>query len=91
MIWAEHEPADPCELGGENDLSAYYFSLLEERLDLYARDNRFGLEPLDVHVVSLCRAMALDTTLARRWRELPDPPDEAFEFQDDALPRRDSG
>src|ERR1700712_3486491 len=21
VIWAEHEPADPCELGGENDLS----------------------------------------------------------------------
>ena len=91
VIWAEHEPADPCELGGENDLSAYYFDLLEQRLEVYACDNRFGLEPLDVHVVSLCRAMALDTTLARRWRELPDPPDEAFSDPDDDPPWRGSG
>src|SRR5450432_3966185 len=84
VIWAEHEPADPCELGGENDLSAYYFDLLEQRLEVYACDNRFGLEPLDDHVVSICRDMALDVTLARRWRDLPDPPDEAFaEPQDD--------
>ena len=85
MIWAEHEPADPCELGGENDLSGDFFDLLEQRLDVYARDNRFGLEPLDVHVVSLYRAMALDTTLARRWRELPDPPDEAFEDREEPV------
>jgi hypothetical protein len=75
VIWAEHEPADPSD--DEDDLSGFFFDLLEERLDLLARDDRFGLEPLDVHVVSLCRAMGLDATLARRWRELPDPPDEA--------------
>jgi hypothetical protein len=86
VIWAEHEPADPSELGGENDLSADFFDLLEERLDHYARDNRFGLEPLDVHVVSLCRTLGLDPTLARRWRELPDPPDEAFGEPDAELP-----
>jgi hypothetical protein len=82
VIWAEHEPAegDP----PEDDMAGYFFDLLERRLDHYARDNRFGLEPLDVHVVSLCRAMALDTTLARRWRDLPDPPDEAFSDLDDA-------
>jgi hypothetical protein len=76
VIWAEHEPADPSE--DEDDLSSYFFELLDERLDLLARDDRFGLEPLDVHVVSLCRSLGLDTTLARRWRELPDPPDAAF-------------
>jgi hypothetical protein len=91
VIWAEHEPADPSELRGENDLSGEFFDLLEHRLDHYARDVRFGLEPLDVHVVSLCRAMGLDTTLARRWRELPDPPDEAFEDPEEEPAWRGSG
>jgi hypothetical protein len=31
-----------------------------------------------VDVVAVCRSLGLDTTLARRWRELPDPPGEAF-------------
>jgi hypothetical protein len=84
VIWAEHEPADPSELGGDDDLSGYFFDLLEQRLDVAARDDRFGLEPLDDHVVSFCRALGLDEILAPRWRELPDPPDEAFaEPQDD--------
>lgn len=71
VIWAEHEPA---ELNDADDLSGGFFDLLEQRLELSARDNGFGLEPLDVHVVAFCRALGLDTTLARRWRELPDPP-----------------
>ena len=74
VIWAEHEPADPSE-DEDDGLSGYFFDLLEQRLDLGARDNRFGLEPLDAHVVSVCRDLGLDTTLARRWRDLPDPPD----------------
>ena len=77
VIWAEHEPADPCELDGDDDLAGGFFDLLEDLLDLQARDNRFGLEPLDAHVVAVCRALGLDTGLARRWRDLPDPPDEA--------------
>jgi hypothetical protein len=80
VIWAEHEPA---ELNDADDLSGEFFDLLEQRLDLLARDDRFGLEPLDVHVVALCRSLGLDTTLARRWRELPDPPDAAFSDPDD--------
>jgi hypothetical protein len=91
VIWAEHEPADPSEVDEADDLCGYYFDLLEERLDLYARDNRFGLEPLDDHVVSLCRAMGLDTTLARTWRELPDPPDEAFAEPEEEPDRMSSG
>jgi hypothetical protein len=75
VIWAEHEPA---ELDDADDLSAYFFDLLEERLDLYSRDDRFGLQPLDEHVVTLCVAMGLDEAIARSWRDLPDPPDEAF-------------
>jgi hypothetical protein len=88
VIWAEHEPADPCEV--DDDLSGEFFDLLEQRLDLQARDDRFGLEPLDVHVVAFCRALGLDTALARRWRELPDPPGEALpgpeDDPDDARP-----
>jgi hypothetical protein len=77
VIWAEHEPDD--SKTPDEDLCGYFFDLLEERLDLYSKDNRFGLEPLDVHVVTMCRLMALDTRLARQWRELPDPPEEALE------------
>jgi hypothetical protein len=91
VIWAEHEPADPSEVEADDDYCGYLFGLLEERLELYARDDRFGLEPLDVHVVSLCRAMGLDTRLARRWRELPDPPDEAFSAPQDEPAWRGSG
>jgi hypothetical protein len=91
VIWAEHEPADPSELGSENDLSGEFFDLLEQRLDLLARDDRFGLEPLDVHVVALCRSLGLDTTLARRWSELPDPPDEAFADPEEEPTWRGSG
>ncbi len=77
VIWAEHEPAEAAD--PLDDLAGYFFELLETRLDILARDNRFGLEPLDVHVVSICRDMGLDVGLARRWRDLPDPPAAAFD------------
>ena len=89
VIWAEHEPAEGAD--PDDDVAGHYFDLLEERLELYSRDNRFGLEPLDDHVVSLCRAMALDVRLARRWRELPDPPPEAFDGSDEDPAWRGSG
>ena len=89
VIWAEHEPAEGAD--PDDDVSGHYFDLLEERLEVYCRDNRFGLEPLDVHVVSLCRAMALDVSFARRWRELPDPPTAAFDHPDDDPAWRGSG
>ena len=88
VIWAEHEPA---EQDGDDDLSGHFFELLEQRLEACARDNRFGLEPLDIHVVSLCRSLGLDVSLARRWRELPDPPDAAFLHPDDDPAWRGSG
>ena len=90
VIWAEHEPAEhePTEDDGEDDLSDYFFDLLERRLEIQALDNRFGVEPLDDHVVSLCRSLGLDLGLASRWRDLPDPPDEPFsDPPDDAAPR----
>jgi len=89
VIWAEHEPAE--DDGPEDDMAGYFFDLLEERLHLYSRDNRFGLEPLDEHVVKLCAAMTLSVALARRWRDLPEPPDEALAELDERSAWRGSG
>ena len=89
VIWAEHEPAEAAD--PLDDLSAEFFELLDARLDILARDNRFGLEPLDVHVVSLCRSLGLDVSLARRWRDLPDPPQTVFADPDDHPAWRGSG
>ncbi|MBU1376025.1 MAG: hypothetical protein KJ775_08770, partial [Alphaproteobacteria bacterium] len=85
VVWSEYEHADYDEAG-------YYFDLIEQRLDIRARDNTFGLmaeddawvvEPLDAHVVRLCRDLGLDEAAALVWRELPDPPPEALEPPDD--------
>jgi hypothetical protein len=77
VIWAEYEAVD-AEYEPSDTPAGYFFTLLEDRLELYARDNRFGLEPLDDQVVSLCAQMTLSVALARQWRDLPDPPDEAI-------------
>ena len=77
VIWAEHEPADWNE-PDENNLCGYFLDLLEDRLRERAKNNRFGLEPLDDHVIALCADMTLSTRLARRWRDLPDPPPEGL-------------
>ncbi|MFI4966840.1 MAG: hypothetical protein ACHP9T_15930 [Caulobacterales bacterium] len=86
VICAEREAADPSEQDDE-DLEGYLLDLLETRLDLGALDNRFGLEPLDDHVMAFCRALGLDPRLAARWRDLP-PPDEMLP---DPPPWRGSG
>uniref|UniRef100_UPI0025EADFF7 hypothetical protein n=1 Tax=Phenylobacterium sp. TaxID=1871053 RepID=UPI0025EADFF7 len=87
VVWSEYEPADY-----ENE-AGYYFDLIEQRLARRARDSRFGLvaqdddwavEPLDDRVVRLCRDLGLPEAAARAWRDLPDPPPEAFERPDDA-------
>jgi len=67
VIWAEHEHAE------DEDEVGYWFDLLEERMDLRARDDAFGLEPLDEHVVSMCLDLGLPEAVARAWRDLPDP------------------
>ena len=77
VIWAEHEKAD------DEDLAGYYFDLLEQRLWLYSRDDAFGLEPLDDHILGLCQAMDLRGDLALIWRDLPSPPPEALLPPDD--------
>jgi len=84
VIWAEHEPTE-ADAPEADDACDRLFDLLDARLSLLARDNRFGLEPLDEQVRAVCRALGLDEALARRWRELPNledtfldpPPDPA--------------
>jgi hypothetical protein len=72
VIWAEHEPAEAEAPDGDEPCDRL-FDLLEERLSLLSRDNRFGLEQLDDHVRAVCRTLGLDEALARRWRDLPHP------------------
>jgi hypothetical protein len=54
-------------------------------------DDRFGEAPLDAQVAAVCRVLDLDPRLARRWRELPDPPDEALSDPEEEPAWRGSG
>ena len=67
VIWAEHQDSD------DDDIVEYFSDLLETRMQLRARDSAFGLEPLDAHIVRLCRDLGLSEVAARDWRNLPDP------------------
>ena len=58
---------------------ATFFDLLEERMELRARDNAFGLEPLDDHIIRMCLDLDPPAVAAEAWRELPDPDIEAYE------------
>ena len=70
-------------------LDAWIDREVEERPD-------FGLEPLDDHVLELCRAFNLPEELARRFRDLPpapsddDAPRDTFEAKPDPG-RRETG
>jgi hypothetical protein len=89
VIWAEHDPdegEDPDE-----DMPEICFDLLEQRLQARARDDRFAEPPLDDHILETCAAIGLSTSLARRWRDLPDPPDDAPDAPDTEPDRRSSG
>lgn len=78
VIWAEHEPAEPPETEID-DIPGVYFEGLEAELSQRSRrDRRFGESPLDEHVAELCVGLGLSVRLARRWRDLPRPPDRAF-------------
>jgi len=104
VILAEHEPAEAPEseateaeaiealdFGPESEGPCMrLFDLLDERLALLARDNRFGLEPLDDHVAAVCATLGLDPAIARRWRDLPDA-DAILDEPPDAPAWRGSG
>ncbi len=81
VIWAEQEAletedeADPLDPVLGNAAANRQLALLDERLALAARDNRFGLQPLDDHVLEVAADLGLDPSIAHRWRDLPDPDD----------------
>ena len=87
VIWSEHAWTEPPE-AEEDDLAGYWFDQLEYRLDRLMRDNAFGLTrldehtfgetPLDEHVADIARELGLDEVRVPSWRDLPDPPPEAF-------------
>ena len=89
VIWTEHEASD-CDEPDE-DVLELFSDLLEQRLQRTSRDDRFVETPLDDHIVEMCAALALSTSLARRWRELPDPPDQVPDDPDEEPDRRSSG
>jgi hypothetical protein len=62
-VWAEYE--------SEPDEALECFRLIERRLDL---DEVSDHDPLDDHVVRVCRSLGLPEAIARAWRDLPDPP-----------------
>lgn len=70
IVWNEYECAD--------DATA----LEEEVADLVTREmlrDSFCDEDLDDHIARLCLQLDLPPDAAERWRDLPDPPDEAPE------------
>jgi len=88
VVWAEYERPDD----EDEDEAGYFFDLLEQRLQVRARDDAFGMvvqdgawveEPLDEHVVRFSRDLGLSELAALRWRDLPDPPPEALLPPDD--------
>jgi len=70
VIWAEHERPDSPDDG----LWEEFFDVLEQTLLITSREEGFGQTPLDDHVIEVCSDLGLSASLARRWRELPDPP-----------------
>jgi hypothetical protein len=77
VVWAENEwdePPDP----DEDEASLHFARAYNWIVNTAARDNGFGLQPLDDHVVEAARALKLCETAAANWRNLPDPPDRAY-------------
>jgi hypothetical protein len=73
VIWNEAESADAA-----TDIE----DALEEALTLEMLNDAFCDEPLDDQVARVCLDLGLSAEDAERWRNLPDPPDEASEPPD---------
>jgi hypothetical protein len=73
VIWTEYERSD----SATDELRAEMVGVLDERLNLLALDDRFADPDLDAQVAATCRALSLDPLIARRWHDLPEPPNEA--------------
>ena len=94
VIWAEHERPEPPETPDE-DLFGRYLEFFEQSFERLSRDPDFAVQPLDDQVAEACRDLGLRPGLAAGWRELPDPPPEAYidwdEGGEDEPPQRESG
>ena len=92
VIWSEYED---CEHEDTlRDLFAELDELLtdpENTFGLVARDGAWQVQPLDDHLVEVCRELELPEAAARLWRDLPDPPATAPDPSGDQVVWRSSG
>jgi hypothetical protein len=82
VIWNEVE--DP-------DYAIFLEEVLDDLIVEEMRRDGFCAEPLDEHVDLVCRVLGLNLDDARRWRDLPDPPEEEDADPDEPPDRMSSG
>ena len=85
VVFAEHEGPET------EDERLFALEALEELLLEAAGRADFARGPLDDEVAQVCRDLELSPALARRWRDLPDPPDGALAELDERSAWRGSG
>ena len=82
VIWDEHERADSSlreRYGG----FAHDTEQLRRWLCRLSEKDGFGDQPLDDHVVEVARVIGVSEETAARWRDLLDPPDAAYLWDED--------
>ena len=67
VAFSEYEAPD------DEEARDFVLEALEGALFGDGADPDFARQPLDEHVVQLCRGLGLSPRLAARWRELPEP------------------
>jgi hypothetical protein len=77
VIWSEAESPDD---------GTFLEDMLDEAITHEMLGDEFCAETLDEHVARVCDGLGLTPGQAARWRDLPDPPDDAAE--PDAPPDR---
>ena len=66
------------EAGRDEETFAWCVQDIEGAVAEECRKDSFGAEALDDHVARLCLAFGFAPEAVERWRDLPDPPDEAL-------------
>ena len=74
--------------GPESDaeLFAFHRRDIDEAVSADYRKDHFGQERLDDHVARLALRLGYAPEAIVRWRDLPDPPDAALDFELDEAP-----
>jgi transcription initiation factor TFIIIB Brf1 subunit/transcription initiation factor TFIIB len=78
VIWTEAERQE------DSDFADFLEEGLEDGLTTEMLSDRFCDETLDDHVARFCLKLGLPSEDAERWRDLPDPPDDAPERRSSA-------